>query len=51
MIAQYALLIDVILYFVNLTFAVLQRGELLGWICTILIIWQTIVFVRFLKDL
>jgi hypothetical protein len=46
-----AFFIDIAFFAVNITAAILNRGEWIGWLFTALVIWQVASFVSIVREL
>jgi hypothetical protein len=47
----FALLVDVLLFALNIALAILQRGTWIGWLCTAFVIWQAFTFAKFVRSI
>ena len=44
-------LIDIAFFLINITAAIMNRGEVMGWLFTALVMWQVASFVSIVREL
>jgi len=47
----FALIFDVLLFAVNIAFAILHRGTWIGWFCTAIVVWQCYHFIKLFRSI
>jgi hypothetical protein len=45
----FAIIVDLMLFALNITVAILQRGTWIGWLCAIFVVWQCNHLIKFVK--